>query len=120
VKLAVRKPDEVVSDVATWTARLEGIVGGATRSEVEYLAGQVTLFSLALEAVERAVLQRRAERQERESRALGLALKGDAARDSKGPERQPGALHQHSHTGPYPVGDIRAPRNYGSREPSAS
>jgi hypothetical protein len=111
VKLAVRKPEEVVADVATWTARLEGIVSGAGRPELEYLAGQVALFSQALETVELAVLRRRAERQEQESRALGLAPKVEAAKDSKGPGRSPGALHPHSHTGPYPVGDHLAPRN---------
>ena len=109
MRFNVRSPSDVVADVSTWPARLEAFIAGAHRTELEYLAGEVALFGQALEAVERAVLRRRRERQEAESKALKLALRGQAGRDSKGPGRQPGALIQHSHTGPYPVGDHYAP-----------
>ena len=106
----MRSPRDVVADVCTWPARLERFVAGAHQTELEYLAGQVALFGQALEGVERAVLRRREERQEAESKALALALRGPPTKESKGPERQPGALHERlTHTGPHPEGSY-APR----------
>jgi hypothetical protein len=111
VKLNVRKPAEVVADVASWRARLEGILGGAERTELQYLAGQVALFSQALEVVERAVLRRREERQAADAKALELALRGPRVKESKGPRLAPGAPQNSlTHTGPHPEGSY-APRN---------
>lgn len=105
MKLHVRSPVEVVADVATWPARLEGIVAGLARAELEYLAAQVALFSVSFETVETAVLRRREERRAANTRALGLALRGPPAKESKGPGLPPGAPQEPlTHTGPHPEG----------------
>lgn len=106
----MRSPLDVIADVSTWPARLEAIAAGLSRDELEHLAGNVSLFSALFEPLEKAVLRRRQERQEAESKALELALRGPTAKESKGPGRSPGALREpFTHTGPHPEGSY-APR----------
>jgi len=126
VKLDVRSAADVIADVATWPARLAAILGDATPAEKGDLAEAVSLFGQLAEPTERAVLERQHTQQEADRRALGLALQAPADKDSKGPGQQPGALRQHSHTGPYPEEtamqpEIRAPedRSQASEAPAA-
>ncbi len=110
MKLNVRSAAEVIADVGTWAVRLGQMGADLTAEELHRLAGDVSLFGVQFEALERAVQRRRQERAETDARAVGLALKAQGGKQSKGPGRQPGAPHEPlTHTGPHPEGSY-APR----------
>ncbi len=75
-----RTPAEMLADVASWPARIRAIYCDLTESELSALLGEVALFAMAVDAMERDVTRRRSEVEARDRAELRAAQLAREAR----------------------------------------